>query len=90
MTLEEARQDIDKIDNELKTLFFERMKVSAKIAEIKKETGDEIYKPDREKIVIERLSQGVDEDVREEYQAFVKSIMEISRNYQFKKISEKN
>ncbi|MBQ8949887.1 MAG: chorismate mutase [Eubacterium sp.] len=90
MTLEEARQDIDKIDNELKTLFFERMKVSAKIAAIKKETGDEIYKPDREKIVIERLSQGVDEDLREEYQAFVRSIMEISRNYQFKKISEKN
>ena len=90
MTLEEARQDIDKIDNELKTLFFERMKVSAKIAAIKKETGDEIYKPDREKIVIERLSQGVDEDLREEYQAFVRSIMEISRIYQFKKISEKN
>lgn len=90
MTLEEARQDIDKIDNELKTLFFERMKVSAKIAAIKKETGDEIYKPDREKIIIERLSQGVDEDLREEYQAFVRSIMEISRNYQFKKISEKN
>ena len=80
MTLEEARQDMDKIDNELKTLFFERMKVSAKIAAIKKETGDEIYKPDREKIVIERLSQGVDEDLREEYQAFVRSIMEISRN----------
>ena len=90
MTLEEARQDIDKIDNELKTLFFERMKVSAKIAEIKKETGDEIYKPDREKIVIDRLTADVDEDVKDEYTQFVKKIMEISRNYQFKKISEKN
>jgi monofunctional chorismate mutase len=90
MTLEEARQDIDKIDNELRELFLKRMKVSEAIAEIKAASGDEIYKPDREKIVIDRLTAGVDEDVKDEYTQFVKKIMEISRNYQFKKISEKN
>lgn len=90
MTLEEARQDIDKIDNGLRELFLKRMKVSEAIAEIKAASGDEIYKPDREKIVIERLTADVDEDVKDEYTQFVKKIMEISRNYQFKKISEKN
>ena len=90
MTLEEARQDIDKIDNGLKDLFLKRMKVSEAIAEIKAESGDEIYKPEREKIVIERLTEGVEPDLVEEYTQFVKKIMEISRNYQFKKISEKN
>ena len=39
MTLEEARQDIDKIDNGLKDLFLKRMKVSEAIAEIKAESG---------------------------------------------------
>ena len=90
MTLEEARQDIDKIDNGLKDLFLKRMKVSEAIAEIKAESGDEIYKPEREKIVIERLTEGVDPDLVEEYTQFVKKIMEISRDYQYKKISEKN
>ena len=90
MTLEEARQDIDKIDNGLRELFLKRMKVSEAIAEIKATSGDEIYKPDREKIVIDRLTADVDEDVKDEYTQFVKKIMEISRNYQFKKISEKN
>lgn len=90
MTLEEARQDIDNIDNGLRELFLKRMKVSETIAEIKAASGDEIYKPDREKIVIDRLTADVDEDVKDEYTQFVKKIMEISRNYQFKKISEKN
>ena len=90
MTLEEARQDIDKIDNRLKDLFLKRMKVSEAIAEIKAESGDEIYKPEREKIVIERLTEGVEPDLVEEYTQFVKKIMEISRDYQYKKISEKN
>ena len=90
MTLEEARQDIDKIDNGLRELFLKRMKVSEAIAEIKAASGDEIYQPDREKIVIDRLTADVDEDVKDEYTQFVKKIMEISRNYQFKKISEKN
>ena len=90
MTLEEARQDVDKIDNGLKDLFLKRMKVSEAIAEIKAESGDEIYKPEREKIVIERLTEGVEPDLVEEYTQFVKKIMEISRDYQYKKISEKN
>ena len=65
MTLEEARQDIDKIDNGLRELFLKRMKVSEAIAEIKAASGDEIYKPDREKIVIDRLTADVDEDVKD-------------------------
>ena len=90
MTLEEARQDIDKIDNQLKDLFLKRMKVSEAIAEIKAQSGDEIYKPEREKIVIVRLTEVVEPDLVDEYTQFVKKIMEISRDYQYKKISEKN
>ena len=88
MTLEEARQDIDKIDNGLRELFLKRMKVSEAIAEIKAASGDEIYKPDREKAVIERLTEGMDESLKAEYTDFISNMMRISREYQIKVIGD--
>ncbi|MBQ6230078.1 MAG: chorismate mutase [Eubacterium sp.] len=88
MNLVEARWKIDKIDSELKKLFAERMEVSKEIAMIKAETGDNIYKPDREKEVIEKLTAYVNPDIKEEYTAFIRKILEISRDYQLKKINE--
>ena len=87
MNLVEARWKIDKIDSELKKLFAERMEVSKEIAMIKAETGDNIYKPDREKEVIEKLTAYVNPDIKEEYTAFIRKILEISRDYQLKKIN---
>ena len=88
MNLIEARHEIDKIDHELKELFKKRMAVSKEIAMIKAETGDSIYKPDREKEVIQRLTADISPDLREEYTVFIKKILEISRDYQLKKIQE--
>lgn len=88
MNLIEARHEIDKIDHELKELFKKRMAVSKEIAMIKAETGDSIYKPDREKEVIQKLTADISPDLREEYTVFIKKIMEISRDYQLKKIKE--
>lgn len=88
MNLIEARHEIDKIDHELKELFKKRMAVSKEIAMIKAETGDSIYKPDREKEVINKLTADISPDLREEYTVFIKKIMEISRDYQLKKIKE--
>ncbi len=82
MNLEELRKDIDKIDNELKELFFKRMSVSKKIAELKKMTGDEIYKPDREKEVVARLVADVDDEIKPFYEEFIRNVMKISRDYQ--------
>ena len=88
MNLIEARHEIDKIDHELKELFKKRMAVSKEIAMIKAETGDSIYKPDREKEVIQKLTADISPDLREEYTVFIKKILEISRDYQLKKIKE--
>ena len=88
MNLIEARHEIDKIDHELKELFKKRMAVSKEIAMIKAETGDSIYKPDREKEVIQKLTADISPDLREEYTVFIKKILEISRDYQLKKIQE--
>jgi chorismate mutase len=88
MNLTEARCEIDKIDSELKKLFIKRMAVSKEIAMIKAQTGDNIYKPDREKEVVEKLTAYIDPDIKEEYTVFIKKILEISRDYQHRKIQE--
>lgn len=88
MNLTEARCEIDKIDSELKKLFIKRMAVSREIAMIKAQTGDNIYKPDREKEVVEKLTAYIDPDIKEEYTVFIKKILEISRDYQHRKIQE--
>ena len=88
MNLTEARCEIDKIDSELKKLFIKRMTVSKEIAMIKAQTGDNIYKPDREKEVVEKLTAYIDPDIKEEYMVFIKKILEISRDYQHRKIQE--
>ena len=88
MTLEEMRNEIDIIDKELRDLFQRRMKISDSIAVLKAESGDSIYKPEREKEIIEKQSVLVDESIRDEYRMFVRRIIGISRMYQYKKMVE--
>ncbi|HIP54848.1 MAG TPA: prephenate dehydratase [Sulfurimonas autotrophica] len=54
-TLDDCREEIDTIDNEILTLLNKRMKVVKRVGEIKKDTGGAIYRPEREKAIIERL-----------------------------------
>ncbi len=56
-TLEECRIAIDEIDNELLKLLNKRMKVVERVGEIKKDTGGAIYRPEREKAIIDRLTK---------------------------------
>ena len=46
--LQQCRQEIDKIDNEILRLFEERMKVCADVAEYKIRTGKQVLDPARE------------------------------------------
>ena len=55
-TLDECRQHIDKIDDQILELLNKRMKVVERVGEIKNETGGAIYRPEREKAIIKRLS----------------------------------
>ncbi|MBQ1328558.1 MAG: chorismate mutase [Eubacterium sp.] len=83
MDLSEVRVNIDRVDNEIKKLFEERMHLSDCVARCKAETEDAIYKPDREVEIIERLTTGVDPSIKMEYKALIKRIMEVSRKYQY-------
>ena len=54
-TLDDCREEIDTIDNEMLKLLNKRMNVVQRVGEIKKDTGGAIYRPEREKAIIDRL-----------------------------------
>ena len=54
-TLDDCRVAIDAIDNEILELLNKRMKVVERVGEIKHKVGGAIYRPEREKDIIERL-----------------------------------
>lgn len=85
MLLNDIRKEIDRVDNEIKELFKERMKVADGVARIKAENYDVILKPDREAQIIKSLLQGVDPSIAMEYEAFIRKTMTVSRMYQYKK-----
>lgn len=55
-SLTECRDAIDTIDNKLLELLNERMGVVKRVGEIKHSGGETIYRPEREKSILERLS----------------------------------
>jgi chorismate mutase/prephenate dehydratase len=55
MTLKPLRERIDQIDHELVKLLNERAQVVIEIGKIKNKTGGQIYAPDREKQVLEKI-----------------------------------
>ena len=55
-TLDDCRVKIDEIDDKLLDLLNERMRVVERVGEIKNDTGGAIYRPEREKAIIDRLS----------------------------------
>lgn len=83
MDLSEVRVNIDRVDKEIRQRFIERMGLSEQVVSVKAKTADKIYKPDREVEVIKKNSMGVDPEILQEYQSFIKKIMDVSRKYQY-------
>jgi chorismate mutase-like protein len=51
-TLDDLREDIDRVDEVLVRLLNERARVACEIGRLKKEGGIEVYQPEREKQVL--------------------------------------
>ena len=83
MTLDEVRVNIDRVDKQIKELFQERMELADQVAQIKAQTGDQIFKPDREEAIIQKLTADIVPGIKREYIALIKRIMEVSRKYQY-------
>ena len=88
--LENLRERIDTIDKELIALFEERMNVVNDIAEYKIKNNLPILNQSREDIVISKVKAIVkNKDYTNSAIDFIKDIMEISKKFQQKLISEK-
>jgi chorismate mutase len=55
MTLDDLRNDIDRVDEVLVRLLNERARCVCEIGRLKKEVGMEVYQPDREKQVLQHV-----------------------------------
>lgn len=88
-SLENARKEINRIDQEMAKLFEERMGCAKAIAEYKNENGLPVFDPGREKELIERNLQLIEcESLKEDYVKFLSGVMEVSKGYQRRIIGE--
>ena len=65
--LSEIRQDINRVDEQIRALFLERMDLALQVAQTKVETDDKIYKPDREAEIIQKRTAGMSDELRLKY-----------------------
>lgn len=55
--LESLRQAIDQIDAQILKLLAERMRIVLEVGDYKRERGQKVYDPERERALLERLSK---------------------------------
>ena len=88
MELEEIRNEIDSIDNELVSLFIRRMNCSAKVAEYKKENNLPVLDASRERALMNKISELSGEEFEEYSRTLYSTILSLSRSYQHKATNE--
>lgn len=88
MDMKKYREEIDQIDKAMADLFSQRMEVVKQIAIFKNENNLPIFDENREKEVIEKNLDLVEEDLKEYYRNFLLNMMDESKKYQVKIISD--
>ncbi len=80
-SLDELRKNINNIDNELLKLLNQRMEYVKEVGALKHTTGTSIYRPEREREIIERLSAESDGALtKSAIEAIFMEIFAVSRN----------
>ncbi len=83
MELDELREEINKIDEELRVLFEKRLQIATQIAVLKKKRQLPIEDQNREKQVIQMHCEKVsDPKVQEAYLSWLKMTMEITKEWE--------
>ncbi len=87
--LQELRNEIDKIDQQIVALFEERMQVSGEVAEYKIENGRKVFDKEREHAKLETLKAlASNEFNRHGVQELFQQIMSMSRKLQYQLLAE--
>ncbi len=82
MDIQELRKEIDSIDKELVALFVKRMGVAAEVAAFKKETGKPVLDPQRERMLLEKVSELAGPDMESQTRILYHLILSLSRSHQ--------
>lgn len=83
MTLEEVRAGIDAVDTQMKPLFLQRMECGKHVAEVKAQTGGDVFVLERELEIIGKRAKDVDPEIQEEYKTFLRHLMSLCRKYEY-------
>lgn len=78
-TLVSLRDEIDRVDERLLPLIVERMEISERIADVKKEKGLSVYDAEREKVLLQRIRQKAGETWGDYACEIYRRIFEMSR-----------
>ncbi|MFR1448334.1 MAG: chorismate mutase [Beduini sp.] len=82
-SLEQCRNEIDEIDQQLIQLFEKRMNVAKDVVSYKIANGLQIFQPDREKAVIEKNVARINNPQLKKYgHKFIQEMMNLSKDYQ--------
>ena len=84
MDLSQLRSQIDSIDDQLISLFGQRMEIAAQIADYKKQNNLPIYVPSREREKLLDVSQKAGAEMANYTRVLYSMIFELSRSYQSK------
>lgn len=81
--LKENRQKIDRIDEQIRDLFIERMKIVESIASMKLANDLSVYDHSREEeIIAKNLEKVNDSEFKEYYQELLTTILKVSKDFQ--------
>lgn len=86
MNLNECRQEIDKINDEILQLFLKRMEISTLVADYKRENNLPIMQPEREREILDNIAKKAGDELSSYATTLFSDIMTLSRAYQ----SERN
>ena len=90
MELSEIREQINGIDDQLVTLFAERMNLSAQVAEYKKAHNMPIFVPAREREILLKVAQQAGPEMDNYARVLYSMIFELSRSHQNKLNGERS
>lgn len=82
MDLNELREQLNTIDDEILKLFLKRMEISGLVAESKRQSGKAVFDAQRENAIIERLTKNLSATEAEAVTELYKMIFTISRKKQ--------
>ncbi len=88
MDLNELRNRIDSIDEELVRLFTQRMDIAAQVADYKKEQNLPIFVPARERQILQKVADLAGPDMSNYTRVLYSMLFELSRSYQSKRNSD--